>query len=105
VDERQAFLAINNMLRLENLSAQMVKGIVPQLREIYKELQAQISRWPEGDIERQLRARQLLRQVQEFMRTPNQMLWEQIREGLGQEVANQVEWAHRYAIIGPTQDG
>jgi SPP1 gp7 family putative phage head morphogenesis protein len=104
VDERQAFLAINNMLRLENLSAQMVKGIVPQLREIYKELQAQISRWPEGDIERQLRARQLLRQVQEFMRTPNQMLWEQIREGLGQEVANQVEWAHRYAIIGPTQE-
>jgi len=104
VDEQQAFLAINNMLRLENLSAQMVKGIVPQLREIYMELKAQISRWPEGDIERQLRARQLLRQVQEFMRTPNQTLWSQIREGLGEEVANQIEWAQKYAMAGPTQE-
>jgi hypothetical protein len=103
VDEEQAFLAINNMLRLENLSGQMVKGLLPYLRDIYKELQAQISRWPEGDIERQLRARQLLRQVQEMMRTPNQVLWQQIREGLGEEVANQVEWAQKYAIAGPTQ--
>lgn len=103
MDEEQAFLAINNVLRLENLSARMVKGIVPELRDIYRELQAQISRWPAGEIERQLRSRQLLRQVQEMMRTPSQTLWQQIREGLQEEVANQVEWAQKYAIAGPTQ--
>ena len=46
MDEQQAFRAIRNAIRLENLGRDIAAKVTPQLREAYKYLQDLIANLP-----------------------------------------------------------
>jgi SPP1 gp7 family putative phage head morphogenesis protein len=93
VDERQAFLAIRNAIRLENLGRNVAGKVAPQLREAFKVLRLEISEWPEGQIERELVYKQLYARMPALFGGVNNSLYQELTSALRDEAGEQLTWA------------
>jgi hypothetical protein len=99
MDERQAFAAIRNAIRLENLSRDMAAKVAPELAMIFKSIRETLRTMPPGNIEREIRYKQLRLQIADMLRGPNLAFYRELKAGLDGEVLRQVEWASDWLRI------
>jgi len=99
MDEQQAFAAIRNALRLENLSRDLAAKVTPELAMIFKSIRETLRTMPPGQIEREIRYKQLRLQLADMFSTANRTFYNELRAGLDGEVLRQVQWAHDWLRI------
>lgn len=93
--EREAFLAIRNAIRLENIGRKVSAKITPSLREAFKVLQLQISDWPEGKLEREIVYKQLFQRMPALFGNINDAFYRELTTTLRDEADEQMAWAAR----------
>lgn len=98
MDEQQAFRAIRNAIRLENLGRDVAAKVTPQLREAYKFLQDLIANLPEEAIGRELRYRQLSDLIRATLEPVSQTTLSETKEAIVEEIPHQLQYAEK--IIG-----
>ena len=94
--EEQAFQAIRNAIRLENLGRKTAQKVTPEFLAIYKQAAQMISRIDSGDVLREQRVRQVLLQLAQLFRGPNDRLYAVLTEELRKEVIYQADEAERF---------
>ena len=99
MDERQAFAAIRNAIRLENLSRDLAAKVTPELAMIFKSIRETLRTMPPGQLEREIRYKQLRLQLADMFSTANRTFYSELRAGLDGEVLRQVQWAHDWLRI------
>ena len=99
MNERQAYLAIRNAIRLENLSSDVAQKVAPQLRAIFNELGNQFRRVPAGNIEREMWYRQQRLRIADMLASLSIEMRNQLTQALGAEVAQQMHYAESYLRI------
>ena len=97
--EDQAFEAIKNAIRLENLSRETAATVTKQLLEVFEEAKRMISRIDSGDPLREQRLRQVLQQLAPLFRGPNDRLYLELTKALRDEVENQAYWAEKFLDV------
>ena len=97
--ERQAFLAIRNAIRLENLAEDVARRVSPELRAIFTELGQQFRRMPPGNIEREIWYRQQRLRIADMFAPLSIEMRNQLTQALGVEVAQQMHYAESYLRI------
>ena len=100
MNEQQAYAAVRNAIRLENLSRDVAAKVTPEILAIFKQLRGLIETFPPETIARDLRYRQLLLQLPGVLRGPNNQLYLGLTEALREEAGKQVEWAADYLQKG-----
>ena len=98
MDEQQAFRAIRNAIRLENLGRDVAAKVTPQLREAYKFLQELIANLPEEAIGRELRYRQLADMIRATLEPVSQTALNETKEAIVEEIPHQFTYAEK--ILG-----
>lgn len=93
MNEKQAFAAIRNQLRLENLSNELAVPTSKMVREVYAELTRMLRALPAGSIERELRWRQMRQQVVNLLLPANEKLRADLMNGLMAEAPEQYKFA------------
>ena len=99
MNERQAYLAIRNAIRLENLSDDVAQKVAPQLRAIFNELGKQFRRVPAGNIEREMWYRQQRLRIADMLAPLSVQMRNQLTQALGEEVGRQMHYAESYLRI------
>ena len=117
MNERQAFLAIRNAIRLENLAEDVARRVSPELRAIFNELGEQFKAMPPGNIEREIWYRQAKMRIADIFVPLNEEMRNGLTQTLGDEVGEQMKFAENYlneaiqdpinevAITAPPQEG
>ena len=103
--EEQAFSAIKNALRLENLSRESASRVAAELAQIFRQIRLMVREWPKEDVARQLRYRQLELQIADMFRGVNARFYSDLTAELRKEVEIQVDWAERYLKIAEAPGG
>ena len=96
MNEQQAYLAIRNTIRLEDLSVKTASRITPELTRIFDWLGQQIRALPDGSIEREQQYRALQQQIASIFRPANAQFYVELRRALDAEVIDQVNYAQEY---------
>ena len=96
MNEKQAFQAIRNAIRLENLSRRVAGKITRDVIDVYKEIDGLLERVPSGTVERELYKRQLLRLVAPLFQGPNDKLYSVLSQALREEVIEQAAYAKTF---------
>ena len=96
MNERQAFLAIRNAIRLENLAEGVARRVSPELRAIFDELGQQFKAMPPGSIEREIWYRQAMMRIAEIFVPLNEEMRNGLTQTLGNEVGEQMKFAENY---------
>lgn len=96
MNEQQAFAAVRNAIRLENLSRDVAAKVTPELAVILKQVREMIRTMPPGNLEREIRYRQFQQQLAGMLRGVNDSFYFGLTEELRQEVEEQVKWARGY---------
>jgi hypothetical protein len=107
LNEAQAFAAIRNALRLENLSRDLAAKVTPELAMIFKSIRETLRTMPPGQLEREIRYKQMRLQLADMFSTANRTFYTELRAGLDGEVLRQVQWAAdwlRIAEAKPEQE-
>jgi hypothetical protein len=99
MNERQAYLAIRNAIRLENLSDDIAQKVAPALRAIFNELGDQFRRMPPGNLEREIWYRQQRLRIADLLAPLSREMGTELRQRLGEEVAQQMHYAQSYLRI------
>ncbi len=99
MNEQQAYLAIRNTIRLENLSVKTASEITPELTQIFAWLGQQIRALPPGSIEREQQYRAMRQQIASIFRPVNAQFYVELRRALDEEVYRQVDYAQSYLRI------
>jgi hypothetical protein len=99
MNERQAYLAIRNAIRLENLSDELARKVAPQLRAVFDELSRQFRRLPPGDIQREMWYRQQKLRIADMLVPLSIEMRNQLTAALGEEVGRQMHYAEQYLRI------
>ena len=68
MNEQQAFAAVRNAIRLENLSRDVAAKVTPELAVILKQVREMIRTMPPGNLEREIRYRQFQQQLAGMLR-------------------------------------
>ena len=97
--EDQAFAAIRNAIRLENLSRDLAAKVTPELAMIFKEVREIVKTMPPGALEREIRYKQLRLQLASMFTGPNAAFYRELKQGLDSEVLRQVQWAEDWLRI------
>ena len=97
--EDQAFEAIKNAIRLENLSRETAAKVTKQLLEVFEEAKRMISRIDSGSPLREQRLRQVLQQLAPLFRGPNDRLYLELTSALREEVEQQAYWAEKFLDV------
>lgn len=98
MDEQQAFRAIRNAIRLENIGRDVAAKVAPQLREAYKVLRDLIANLPEEAIGRELRYRQLSDLIQATLNPVSETTRQLTLDALVDEIPYQITYAEK--ILG-----
>ena len=93
MNERQAFLAIRNAIRLDNLAEDIARRVSPELRAIFNELWQQFKAMPPGNIEREMWYRQQQLRIADMFAPLSVEMRNQLTQALGAEVAQQMHYA------------
>lgn len=101
MNEQQAFKAIRNAIRLENLSRDVAAKITPDLLLIFKEVREMVRRFPEAEmaIERQFRYKQFELMLADLFRPLGKKYREELTQVLGAEVGYQIRWAQEFLRV------
>lgn len=99
MNERQFLMATRNVVRLEDLSADIVRKISPQLRDIFKEIGRLMRSMPEGEVMRQMQYRQMQQRIASLFLPANDRLYQELVAALGREVEYQARWAKAYLDV------
>jgi hypothetical protein len=99
MNERQAYLAIRNAIRLENLSDDIAQKVAPALRAIFNELGNQFRRMPPGNLEREIWYRQQRLRIADLLAPLSREMGAELRQRLGEEVAQQMHYAQNYLRV------
>jgi len=102
--EDQAFAAIRNAIRLENLSRDLASKVTPELAMIFKEVREIVKTMPPGALEREIRYKQLRLQLASMFTGPNVAFYRELKQGLDGEVLRQVQWAEDWLRIATTNN-
>ena len=102
--EDQAFAAIRNAIRLENLSRDLASKVTPELAMIFKEVREIVKTMPPGALEREIRYKQLRLQLASMFTGPNVAFYRELKQGLDSEVLRQVQWAEDWLRIATTNN-
>ena len=97
--EDQAFEAIKNAIRLENLSRETAAKVTKQLLDVFEEAKRAISRIDTGDPLREQRLRQVLQQLAPLFRGPNDRLYLELNSALREEVERQAYFAEKFLAV------
>jgi SPP1 gp7 family putative phage head morphogenesis protein len=99
VDERQALATIRNVLRLENLAADVVAKLSPELRAIFTEVGKLMRNMPDGDIMRQMQYRQMQQRIASLFIPAHRHLYDELVSRLGDEWVRQLHFAENYLRV------
>jgi len=99
MNEKQAFAAIRNAIRLENLSRDLADKVTPALALIFKSVRELLRSLPAGEVERRIRYQQFRLQLALMFSGPNDAFNQELKRGLEGEVLRQVQWAQDYIKI------
>ena len=100
MDEQQAFSAIKNILRLENIARRVLVPVAPGLRDFHKNLADQIASGPEDAIARELRWKNIRDGATSTMEAVVDDFQEELYSALDEEAPRQVDWARKYVDSG-----
>lgn len=96
MNEEQAFAAIRNAIRLENLGADVARKITPELARIFAEVRRIVRTMPEGSVERTLYWRQQQLRLATIFQGVDEQFYQELIGTLRLETVEQVEWARSY---------
>jgi hypothetical protein len=99
MNEAQAFAAVRNAIRLENISRDLAAKVAPELAMIFKSIRETLRTMPPGQLEREIRYKQLRMQLASMFTGANATFYSELRQGLDGEVLQQVEWAKNWIKI------
>ena len=101
MNEQQAFRAVRNAIRLENLSRDVAAKIIPQLVDIFKQVKAEVRDFPGPDeaLARQIRYKQLELKLADLFRPLGTDFYARLRAELIDEVEYQVRWAQAFLDV------
>jgi SPP1 gp7 family putative phage head morphogenesis protein len=99
VDERQALATVRNVLRLENLAADVVAKLSPELRAIFTEVGKLMRNMPDGDIMRQMQYRQMQQRIASLFIPAHRHLYDELVTRLGEEWVRQLHFAENYLRV------
>ena len=101
MNEQQAYAAVRNAIRLENLSRDVAAKVTPEIVAIFKQLRELIEEtFPPETLARELRYKQLVRQLPPLFRGVNDQLYLGLAGALREEVEDQLKWAAGYLSKG-----
>lgn len=106
MNERQFLLAIRNVVRLEDLSAETAAKILPQLRQAFDDVTRLIDALPPEDIMRQMRYKQMQQRIASIFVGVNEQFKNELTATLRGEVERQAYFAQQYlnaAELSPAQ--
>ena len=96
MNERQFLLATRNVVRLEDLSADTVAKILPDLRKAFDDVSRLMDRLPREDIFRQIQYRQMQQRIASIFLGVNERFKNELSDTLRREVEQQVAHAKAY---------
>lgn len=96
MNERQFLLATRNVVRLEDLSADTVAKILPQLRQAFDQVAKLIDALPPEDILRQMRYKQMQQRIASIFVGVNEQFKSELTAALRGEVERQAYFAQKY---------
>ena len=100
MNEQQAYAAVRNAIRLENLSRDVAAKVTPEILAIFKQLRGLIETFPPETLARELRYKQLVQQLPAVFRGVNDQLYLGLTGALQEEVEGQLKWAADYLSKG-----
>lgn len=106
MNEKQAFSTIKNTIKLENLSSETVRKILPGLRASFDEITRMIDALPPDDIARQIRYQQMQQRLGSILAGTNDQFKAELSATLRKEVEDQAKFAQSYldlAEVSPAQ--
>ena len=99
MNDKQFLQATRNVVRLEDLSADIVRKIAPELWEIFKQVGRLMRSMPEGEVMRQMQYRQMQQRIASMFIPTNERFKNELREALGREVEYQMHRAEAYLNV------
>ena len=96
MNEKQFLLATRNVVRLEDLSADTVAKILPDLRKAFDDVSRLMDRLPREDIFRQIQYRQMQQRIASIFLGVNERFKNELSDTLRREVVFQVAHAKAY---------
>jgi SPP1 gp7 family putative phage head morphogenesis protein len=99
MNEQQAFAAIRNAIRLENLGRDVAAKVTPELTAIFKQVRELIGGMPAEAIMRDSHYRRVLMQLAPLFRGVNDRLYLELTNALQKEVVEQAHWAQSFLRI------
>jgi len=106
MNERQFLLATRNIVRLEDLSADTVAKILPDLRKAFDDVSKLIDRLPREDILRQMQYKQMQQRIASIFVGVNEQFKGELTAALRGEVERQAYFAQQFldaAELAPAQ--
>ena len=106
MNERQFLLATRNVVRLEDLSADTVTKILPDLRKAFDDVSKLIDRLPREDILRQMQYKQMQQRIASIFVGVNEQFKGELTAALRGEVERQAYFAQQFldaAEVTPAQ--
>jgi SPP1 gp7 family putative phage head morphogenesis protein len=98
MNEQQAFKAIRNAIRLENLGRDIAAKITPEILRIMKEVQAEVLKFPGPTeaIARQIQYKQFELRLASLFQPMSRQFYQELTSALSAEVETQVRWAQEF---------
>ena len=99
MNEQQAYMAIRNAIRLENLGRAVAAKVTPELVAVMKQVRELISAFPAEDLLRDMTYRRVLLQIAPLFRGVNDRFLQTLSAELRQEVIEQAKWAEAFLRV------
>lgn len=96
MDEQQAFRAIRNAIRLENLGRDTAAKVTPQLVEVMKQVRELVKGLPEEALLRDMQYKRMMQQLAPMFRGLNDSFFQTLSATLREEVVEQVKYAEKF---------
>lgn len=96
MDEQQAFRAIRNAIRLENIGRDAAAKVTPQLVEVMKQVRELVKGLPEEALLRDMQYKRVMQQLAPMFRGLNDSFFQTLSATLREEVVEQVKYAEKF---------
>jgi hypothetical protein len=99
LNEQQAYMAIRNAIRLENLGRNVAAKVTPELVAVMKQVRELIGSLPAEDLLRDMTYRRVLLQIAPLFRGVNDRFLQTLSAELRKEVIEQAHWAESFLRV------
>jgi len=105
VNEQQAYMAIRNAIRLENLGRNAAAKVTPELVAVMKQVRAAIEAFPSEALIREAAFKRFLQQTAPLFRGVNDHFLQTLSAELRREVVEQAKWAESFLEASAPKGG